>query len=74
MTLTVCTLYQGLPHGLAIITYKDPDFKYLSFKGVGVFYQGTLHNTPLTWVEDSGWGGLVSNMQNGRPAPKSYET
>ncbi len=33
-----------------------------------MFCQGTLHNTPFTWVDDCGWGYLVSNMHNGRPA------
>jgi hypothetical protein len=34
---------KGIPYGLAVINYEDPDFKFLSFKGVGIFKDGILH-------------------------------
>jgi hypothetical protein len=56
VTLEICTLYNGLPHGIAIITYTDPDDNYDSFRGVGVFVHGQLHNAPFTSLEGDGAG------------------
>jgi hypothetical protein len=33
-TLELCTVYNGVPHGLAIINYDEA---HLKFKGIGVF-------------------------------------
>jgi hypothetical protein len=72
--LEICTLYKGLPHGIAIIAYTDPDDSDESFRGVGVFVHGQLHNAPFTCLEGDGWGRSLSKMQNGRPADGSYHT
>ena len=75
VTLQICTLYQGLPHGLAFIHYIPlTEHGSYSFKGLGVFFQGKLHNAPFTWVNQLGFGSTFSMMQNGRPAPNSYYT
>ncbi len=50
-TLEICTLYKGVPHGIAIIAYTDPKDKFDSFRGVGVFNNGQLHNAPFTLVD-----------------------
>jgi hypothetical protein len=73
VTLEICTLYNGLPHGIAIIQYKDPE-KYYSFRGVGVFDHGELQNAPFTCVAEYGNRYSFSNMQNGRPAEGSFFT
>jgi hypothetical protein len=72
--LEICTLYNGLPHGIAIITYTHPENSWESFRGVGVFVNGQLHNAPFTCVYERGWGRSLSKMQNGRPADGSYHT
>ena len=74
MTLEICTLYKGLPHGIAIITYTHPKSKGDSFRGVGVFVHGQLHNAPFTCLQGDGEGRSLSKMQNGRPAEGSYYT
>jgi hypothetical protein len=74
VTLEICTLYKGLPHGIAIITYTHPKYESNSFRGVGVFVHGKLHNAPFTWLEGNGRGSSFSKMQNGRPADGSYDT
>ena len=74
MTLEICTLYKGLPHGIAIITYTDHKYKNLSFRGVGVFVHGKLHNAPFNCLQGDGFGLSLSKMQNGRPADGSYYT
>jgi hypothetical protein len=71
-TLSICTLYKGLPHGLALIEYTDPKIKWHSFRGLGIFSHGKLHNTPFTCVDGDGDGRSFSKMQNGRPADGSY--
>jgi hypothetical protein len=68
------TFYKGLPHGIALIAYKDPKDKEYSFRGVGVFVHGQLNNAPFTWVDGDGDGLSLSKMQNGRPADGSYFT
>ena len=35
VTLEICTLYKGVPCGIAIIRYQNPDYKDDSFRGVG---------------------------------------
>jgi hypothetical protein len=70
----MCTLYKGLPHGIALIAYTDPKSKYDSFRGVGVFVHGQLNNAPFTYVDGDGDGISLSKMQNGRPAYGSYWT
>ena len=40
VTLKMCTLYKGKPYGLAHILYTNPDDKYNSFEGLGVFDRG----------------------------------
>ena len=49
VNLEMCTTYKGIPYGPALIDYKDPKFQHLSFKGIGVFNDGKLHNTPFTY-------------------------
>ena len=53
VNLEICTLFDGEPQGLAIITYKDPENKLLSFKGVGIFNKGKLHNAPFICIDKS---------------------
>jgi hypothetical protein len=74
VTLEMCTLYKGVPHGIALIDYTDPKDKRLSFRGVGVFHHGQLHNTPFTYVDGDGYARSYSKMHNGRPADASYCT
>jgi hypothetical protein len=52
--LEICTTFKGVPYGPALISYKDPNSKVNSFKGVGFFNQGKLHMTPLTIIRESG--------------------
>ena len=73
-TLQICTLYNGVPHGLAVIQYTDPEDKFYSFVGVGVFNHGQLHNAPFSCVDDNGIGVSLSKMQNGRPEDGSCYT
>jgi hypothetical protein len=54
VTLELCTVYKGIPYGLAIIKYADPDNDSSSFKGVGVFNQGKL--TKLSFSCNGGDG------------------
>ena len=56
VTLEICTLYNGLPHGIAIIQYKDPENNFDSFRGVGVFNHGQLHNAPFICFDGYGYG------------------
>jgi hypothetical protein len=74
VTVEMCTLYKGLPHGIALIAYTDPKEKAYSFRGVGVFVHGQLNNAPFTWVNGEGYGYSLSKMKNGRPADGSYYT
>ena len=74
VTLQICTLYHGLPHGIALIDYKDPEYEWESFRGLGVFNLGKLHNEPFTCVRGDGWRYSFSKMQNERPADGSYYT
>ena len=74
VTLQMCTLIRGVPFGLTIIRYKDPCSKSLSFKGIGVFNQGKLHETSFVFIDDYGNADLFSRMIDGRPAKNSYRT
>ncbi len=56
VTLKMCTVYKGVPYGLAIIKHHDPKDEYLSFKGIGVFNQGKLDNTSFTCIYGNGFG------------------
>ncbi len=40
VTLEICTLYKGVPHGPAIIFYNVENDTYYSFRGVGTFKNG----------------------------------
>ena len=72
MTLELCTVYKGVPYGLAIIKYSHPDNIGLSFRGIGVLNQGKLSNSSFNCIMGSGTGFHFANMENGRPADKSY--
>ncbi len=74
VTLEICTLYKGIPQGIAVINYIDPKSKSDSFRGVGLFHQGKLHNTPFACVEGDGCAHSLTNMQQGRPADGSFYT
>ena len=76
MTLKLCTLYKGVPYGPAHIqyTHPDPNDKWLSFEGVGVFTEGRLHMGPFTAIDSNGNGYSYSKMINGRPADSHYYT
>jgi hypothetical protein len=56
VNLEICTLFKGEPYGLAIIQYEDPQDKSLSFKGIGVFNNGKLHNAPFICYDGTGFG------------------
>jgi len=76
VTLKLCTLYKGVPYGPAHIqyTHPDPNDKWLSFEGVGVFTEGRLHMGPFTAINGNGKGYSFSKMINGRPADSHYYT
>ncbi len=58
VTLKLCTLYKGVPYGPAYIqfTHSDPNQKWLSFDGVGIFTEGKLHMGPFTAIDGNGYG------------------
>jgi hypothetical protein len=70
----MCTVYKGVPHGIAIINYTDPEDEDYSFRGVGVFHHGQLHNAPFSCLEADRWARSFSKMHKGRPADASYGT
>ena len=74
VTLEMCTLFKGVPSGLALIQYTHQYDDFLSFKGVGIFNDGILTNAPFTCIDGKGVGLLFSKMKNGRPASNSYHT
>jgi hypothetical protein len=74
VNLKICTLYKGVPYGLALIKYEDPYDEEKSFKGLGLFNDGELHNGPFTCIRGNGVGRSISKMLNGRPADESYST
>jgi hypothetical protein len=65
--LKLCTLYNGVPYGPAIIHYTDQDYDSLSFEGVGVFTDGKLHDSPFTCVRGDGSSQSLTLMKDGRP-------
>ena len=73
VTLEICTLYKGLPHGIAIIQYTHPEYEWESWKGVGVFNNGKLHGGPFNCINYR-FAYSFSNMHNGRPTDGSYFT
>ncbi len=74
VTLEMCTVYKGVPHGIAIINYTDPKSEWGPFKGVGVFHHGQLHNAPFSCLDGNGFPCSFSKMHKGRPADASYYT
>jgi hypothetical protein len=74
MTLSKCTLYKGVPYGLAHISFKHPTIDSLSFEGMGVFTDGKLHMGPFTFQDGDGWRRSYSLMIDGRPADSSFYT
>ena len=74
VTLEMCTVYKGVPHGIAIINYTDPVYEGDSFRGVGVFHHGQLHNAPFSCLKGDGYAHSISKMHKGRPADASYYT
>ena len=74
MTLEICTLYKGVPHGMTVINYTDPEDEELSFRGVGIFQHGQLHNSPFSCLPGDNYPYFFANMHNGRPADASYHT
>ena len=36
--LEMCTTYNGIPYGPALINYKDRNEEEYSFRGIGFFY------------------------------------
>ena len=74
VNLEICTLYKGLPYGLAIISHTDNNHPRFSFKGVGLFRDGKLHNTPFTYVRENGYGASYTKMIDGRPSDSNYHT
>ena len=66
-TLELCTVNKGIPYGLAVINYEHPDNKVLSFKGVGIFKDGILHQTPFTCIRGNGERRQYACMIDGRP-------
>ena len=74
MTLSKCTLYKGVPYGLAHISFKHPTADWLSFEGMGVFTDGKLHMGPFTCQLGNGFRRSYSLMIDGRPADSSFCT
>ena len=68
----MCAAHNGVPVGLAIINHKNPNDKYKSFKGMGVFNDGKLHNGSFTCINGFGRGYLYTKMLHGRPAANSF--
>ena len=54
VTLEMCTVYKGVPHGIAIINYTNPEDEGGSFRGVGAFHHGQLHNSPFICLKRDG--------------------
>ncbi len=64
----MCTTYQNVPYGPALINYKNRADESLSFKGIGFFKKGQLHMTPFTFIHGLGYKIQFTNIVNGRPA------
>ena len=74
MTLSKCSLYKGVPFGLAHISFKHPTEEFASFEGMGVFTDGKLHMGPFTFQDGDGLRRSYSLMIDGRPADSSFYT
>lgn len=74
VNLEICTLYKGTPCGLAIVSHTDNNNPDYSFKGVGVFRDGKLHNSPFTCARGNGRNYSFSKMIDGRPSDSNYHT
>ena len=74
MTLSKCSLYKGVPYGLAHISFKHPTNDHASFEGMGVFTDGKLHMGPFTCQMGDGYRRSYSLMIDGRPADSSFHT
>jgi hypothetical protein len=74
MTLSKCSLYKGVPYGLAHISFKHPTDDGYSFEGMGVFTDGKLHMGPFTCQQGNGTRRSHSLMIDGRPADSSFYT
>jgi len=74
MTLSKCSLYKGVPYGLAHISFKHPTLDSNSFEGMGVFTDGKLHMGPFTCQQGDGTRRSYSLMIDGRPADSSFYT
>jgi hypothetical protein len=74
VNLEICTLFKGEPTGLAIIHYVDPKNTMKSFKGIGIFNKGKLHNSPFICHNDEEKGFQFSKMINGIRAENFYYT
>jgi len=72
MTLSKCSLYKGVPYGLAHISFKHPTSDFNSFEGMGVFTDGKLHMGPFSCQCENGWRRSYSLMIDGRPADSSF--
>jgi hypothetical protein len=68
-TLELCTFNKGIPYGPAIITYKHKNdaSHAVSFKGIGIFNEGKLHNSPFLAIRGDGEVWQIITMINGRP-------
>jgi hypothetical protein len=67
VTLEWCFLLDGkTPHGFASLSYKDPEYDWKSFSGVGVFKEGVLHGGPAVFINGDGWVRSFSQMVDGR--------
>jgi hypothetical protein len=68
----MCTTYKGVPYGPALISYKDPKYKSLSFRGIGIFNEGKLHMTPFMCIGGDTAKRQYSKMVNGRRDDGAY--
>ena len=71
--LELCTVFKGVPHGLALMIYNDPQSKENSFKGLGILESGKLNNTPFLYVDGENHSSFISKMIDGRPASESVQ-
>ncbi len=67
--LELCTTHKGIPYGPALITYRHAydASQWWSFRGVGVFTEGKLHNSPFLAKRGDGRIHQIMTMINGRP-------
>ena len=74
MTVDQCLVFNDVPFGLAQIHYTNPDNKWLSFNGIGVFNEGKLHNAPFVCSNGNGRAYSFSLMIDGRPSENNFCT